>query len=291
MMNKNDNETGMRPQPMPSNDNTSTIIAPTAAGDVDNEGIDGILVGGMRDDGRSGLFRQARAVVFELGGGIIGSPGMQTEKRFVQHGITTTYEHSVDVATVAVMLALYAGFDGDGDLGNLVKSGLLHDYFLYDWHDNAPWHRLHGFTHGRTASLNALRDFGEKAINPVVVDSLCRHMFPLTASRPSYAEGWLVCIADKICASRETFTRRRFGKDEWLARHARFMSTLPCVPSCAKPALQAVADGFAGEHPLDAHVVRLNAYRMLADCRDMKMEWAGRMFGADDTGEAAPSGR
>ena len=191
MMNKNDNETGMRPQPMPSNDNTSTIIAPTAAGDVDNEGIDGILVGGMRDDGRSGLFRQARAVVFELGGGIIGSPGMQTEKRFVQHGITTTYEHSVDVATVAVMLALYAGFDGDRDLGNLVKSGLLHDYFLYDWHDNAPWHRLHGFTHGRTASLNALRDFGEKAINPVVVDSLCRHMFPLTASRPSYAEGWL----------------------------------------------------------------------------------------------------
>lgn len=213
-------------------------------------------------------WRAARGIMMDIGSHIILSTGMQSEKRFVQHGVTTTFQHSLDVATVAVMLALYAGIDDEKTIGNTVKAGLLHDYFLYDWHDNASWHRMHGFTHGRTAALNAVRDYRDD-MNPVIVDSLIKHMFPLTASRPLFTEGWLISIADKVCASRETFTRKRFGssKDEWLRNHAKMIAMFPVVPSEAKPVAERIADG-----ELDGHVVRLNAYKALAYCRDLKHE-------------------
>ena len=69
-------------------------------------------------------WREARGIMTDIGSHIILSPGMQSEKRFVQHGVTTTFQHSLDVATVAVMLALYAGIDDEKTIGNTVKAGL-----------------------------------------------------------------------------------------------------------------------------------------------------------------------
>ena len=204
--------------------------------------------------------------VLTHGADILRSPGFQSERNYMQHGVTNCYTHSICVAYVALRWAQLLNLNID--VRSTVRGCLLHDYFLYDWHDNASWHRMHGFTHGLTAALNAVRDYRDD-MNPVIVDSLIKHMFPLTASRPLFTEGWLISIADKVCASRETFTRKRFGssKDEWLANHAKMIAMLPVVPSEAKPVAERIADG-----ELDGHVVRLNAYKALAYCRDLKHE-------------------
>ena len=45
-------------------------------------------------------------------------------------------------------------------------------------------------------------------INRIEEDMIKHHMFPLTPCPPKYREGWLLCLADKICATRETINRR-----------------------------------------------------------------------------------
>ena len=86
----------------------------------------------------------------------------------------------------------------------LVIGALLHDYFLYDWHDGKGRH-LHGFTHPECAFRNAEKDY---TLSPRVKNIIIRHMFPLTPVSPTCTEAWIVCIADKICAIEETLFRR-----------------------------------------------------------------------------------
>ena len=96
------------------------------------------------------------------------------------------------------------------DLRSLIRAALLHDYFLYDWHEwDDGVHRMHGFTHGGTAMRNAMRDF---RLNRVERDSIENHMFPLTPCPPRYIEGYLVTVADKISATQETLSLDRFNK-------------------------------------------------------------------------------
>ena len=71
--------------------------------------------------------------------------------------------------------------------------------------------RLHGFTHGQAALRNAVRDF---RLNAIERDSIACHMFPMTLKPPSYIEGYLVTMADKISATRETFSLERFYKPQ-----------------------------------------------------------------------------
>lgn len=150
-------------------------------------------------------WREARGIMMDIGFHIILSPGMQSEKRFVQHGVTTTFQHSLDVATVAVMLALYAGIDDEKTISNTVKAGLLHDYFLYDWHtqDYVSPHKLHGFYHPGRALKNAQQEY---QLTPRERDIIKKHMWPLTISAmPMCREAWIVTMADKWCSLMETF--------------------------------------------------------------------------------------
>ena len=149
--------------------------------------------------------------VLEYGEDLMMSPGMQSEKRYFQHGNTTTFEHSVAVAERAVRLANFFSLGRRVDMRSLVASALLHDYFLYDWHDwDGGEHRMHGFTHGGAALRNALRDF---RLNAIERDSIANHMFPMTPT-PRYVEGYLVTVADKLSATRETLSLDRFNKGE-----------------------------------------------------------------------------
>ncbi len=121
------------------------------------------------------------------------------EKQSMQHGTVTVYEHSVRVADFSLSLSRKLGLNVDE--ASLIRGALLHDYFLYDWHEKDISHRLHGFRHPGRALCNAKEDY---VLNTVEKDIILRHMFPLTLHPPAYAESWIVCLADKYCASVET---------------------------------------------------------------------------------------
>lgn len=126
-------------------------------------------------------------------------------RHFVQHGGVTVYDHCVRVAEMSCRLA--EAFGWEVDTSALIRGALLHDYFLYDWHEKDSSHRLHGFTHPRAALRNAEADW---TLNEVEANIILRHMFPLTPVPPACREAWLVCMADKLCAMQEmVYTRAR----------------------------------------------------------------------------------
>lgn len=125
------------------------------------------------------------------------------ERKFYQHGKTTIYEHSVRVATESYRFAKKYRLKVDYD--SLIRGALLHDYFLYDWHEKDHGHRLHGFRHPRTALKNAERDFELTDIERNIIEC---HMFPLTLIPPRTVEAWIVCLQDTLCAADETVTPR-----------------------------------------------------------------------------------
>lgn len=143
--------------------------------------------------------------LFTRGRDILLDPKAQEMKNFTQHGTTSVFEHCVSVAKFSLLMAYYLErkFKFKVDRDSLVRAALLHDYFLYDWHDKTiPGHNIHGFTHPRTAMLNADRDFG---LNEIEKDIISKHMFPLTFMPPRYRESVIVTLADKWCALCETF--------------------------------------------------------------------------------------
>lgn len=137
------------------------------------------------------------------GADILKSSNMQKEKKFMQHGKVSVYSHSIKVAALSLFLAELFRLKVNRDA--MMRGALLHDYFLYDWHEKDASHRLHGFSHARTALKNAKRDF---ELNAIEVDVIQKHMFPLNLKPPKYKESALVCIADKISALEETIYRK-----------------------------------------------------------------------------------
>lgn len=119
----------------------------------------------------------------------------------IQHGSTTVFAHCVKVACFSLFLANKLHIPVNTHA--LLRGTLLHDYFLYDWHEKNAGHRFHGFTHPATALKNAQEDF---MLTPVEKDIIARHMFPLCPIPPRCREAWLVCAADKYCALLETLT-------------------------------------------------------------------------------------
>ena len=139
------------------------------------------------------------------GSDILLDPKAQQMKNFTQHGNTSVFEHCVSVAKFSLLMAHYLEktLRIKVDRDSLVRAALLHDYFLYDWHDKTvPGHNIHGFTHPGAACRNADRDFG---LNEVEKDIISKHMFPLTIMPPKYRESVIVTLADKWCALCETF--------------------------------------------------------------------------------------
>lgn len=130
---------------------------------------------------------------------IIASPTMAIEASCIQHGSTSVLEHSVRVTAVALILA--QRWHIPVDVRALTRGSLLHDYFLYDWHDPEPWHRLHGFRHPDFACKNAIRNFAIGRHEQAMIKT---HMFPLVLTPPATREAALLCLADKIVATGET---------------------------------------------------------------------------------------
>lgn len=124
-------------------------------------------------------------------------------RKFRQHGSVSVYQHCLQVAITSCRIASYIPVSVNKR--ELIRGALLHDYFLYDWHarDNNT-HRLHGFFHPGRALKNAQEDFELTSREKEIIR---RHMFPLTPIPPTNREAWIVCLADKFCALRETIKR------------------------------------------------------------------------------------
>lgn len=121
-------------------------------------------------------------------------------QRFIQHGSTTLYTHCKNVALMSLKFA--HSFNISIDEESLTRGALLHDYYLYDWHDRSKCPPLHGFVHPSIALANANATY---TLSPIEVDIIKRHMFPLTPLPPKTKEGWIVSICDKMCSLYETF--------------------------------------------------------------------------------------
>ena len=120
----------------------------------------------------------------------------------IQHGQVTTWQHCVRVARAAVSLgeALHLRVSQK----ELVRAALLHDYFLYDWHE--PGHTKHATMHPVFALRNAREDFD---LTPLEENAIAAHMWPLPPGRvPASREAWLICAADKWCSLGETLFMR-----------------------------------------------------------------------------------
>ena len=137
-------------------------------------------------------------LVHELGKEILASDNMKREKRFIQHANVSTYEHSIGVATMSLTLAAIVRVKVDKV--SLVRGALLHDFFLYDWHDKTAMPKAHAYLHPLIAFDNAKKEFRLNAIEKNIIQA---HMFPLSIVMPKYKESWIVVMADKICAMNE----------------------------------------------------------------------------------------
>ena len=141
---------------------------------------------------------------------------IQQTRQFIQHGSTTVYDHSVRVAYYSLVLAELLHLQEHQQ--ELIRGALLHDYFLYDWHEKDKSHNLHGFRHPYTALENADKDYHlSKRERNIIV----RHMFPLIPIPPVFMEGWIVCMVDKGCSIYETVKARNYGGKSSKTQNAR----------------------------------------------------------------------
>ena len=134
---------------------------------------------------------------------ILDSKSIQIQTHCLQHGKRTVFEHSLAVALMCLTINEFLHLKLNER--RLIRGALLHDYFLYDWHVKDKSHRLHGFRHPYFALENARKEY---ELDPVLEDMIVKHMFPLIPIPPKYKESWVLCIADKICASKETILRK-----------------------------------------------------------------------------------
>lgn len=130
---------------------------------------------------------------------------VRSMNNYIQHGSITTLAHCMMVAETSFWLNRRLHLKVNEK--SLVTAALLHDFYLYDWHEKSDAHRLHGFTHAKKAADNARRCF---AINRQEYRAICSHMWPLNLTTPPVSRiGWILCLADKYCAMKETLFHRR----------------------------------------------------------------------------------
>lgn len=132
---------------------------------------------------------------------ILASENFQSTKKYIQHGTVTVHSHCMNVAKHSLLLAQMLGLHYNRR--ELIRGALLHDYFLYDWHDKDhinPF-RLHGFYHPGIALKNACAEY---QLTEREKDIIRKHMWPLTVVPPMCREAWVVTAADKWVSLMET---------------------------------------------------------------------------------------
>lgn len=141
---------------------------------------------------------------------ILHSENFQKTRHHIQHGTMPVYRHCLDVAKQSIQINKALGL-GCSER-DLIRGALLHDYFLYDWHDKnrENYQKLHGFYHPGIALKNARKEYH---LSRREEDIIKKHMWPLTVVPPLCREAWVVTAADKYCSLLETLKiRKRPGR-------------------------------------------------------------------------------
>lgn len=145
--------------------------------------------------------RELHRQIEDAGKDILQSRNFRRTKEHIQHGNMTVNNHCMNVAKCS--LAFSQKLHINCNERELIRGALLHDYFLYDWHDkdHIKPHNLHGFYHPGRALRNADREY---ELTEREKDIIRKHMWPLTVVPPMCREGWIVTMADKWCSLMET---------------------------------------------------------------------------------------
>lgn len=128
---------------------------------------------------------------------LINHEVVQSMENYTQHGDTSCLAHCLFVSYTAYRICKLMGLD----YCSAARGGLLHDFFLYDWHENNQNEGLHGFSHPGIALRNAERYF---YLNELEREIIRKHMWPLTVIPPKHTESYVVLMVDKYCAFMET---------------------------------------------------------------------------------------
>lgn len=147
-------------------------------------------------------YKQIHALLKKHASDILDSDNFNSTKRHLQHGSMTVHKHCMDVAIYSLLLNKKLGLKCNKH--DLIRGALLHDYFLYDWHDKeylSQRKRLHGFWHPGIALRNAEKEY---ELNNRQREIIRKHMWPLTVVPPTCREAWVVTAADKYCSLMET---------------------------------------------------------------------------------------
>lgn len=131
---------------------------------------------------------------------LLAHPKVQEMNHYMQHGQTSCLTHCLTVTYYSYLFAKRLSLPIDET--SLVRGALLHDFFLYDWHDKQAHKRWHGFRHPNIALNHAQYYFD---LTPKEMDMIKHHMWPLTPVPPLCLEGWLITLMDKWCSLLETF--------------------------------------------------------------------------------------
>lgn len=123
-------------------------------------------------------------------------PNVKSMETFIQHSNVSTLDHCLSVSYMSFKICKRLKLDCRAG----ARGGLLHDFYLYDWHETKPKEGKHGFVHPGIALKNANRFF---ELNDREQDIIMKHMFPLTPRLPKYAESWVVTLVDKYIAFKE----------------------------------------------------------------------------------------
>lgn len=147
---------------------------------------------------------------------ILLSDEFQRRKLFKHHHNLSVWEHSILVSFKSFLVAKY--FNASARICAI--AGLLHDFYTQAWIYNEellkidegkylseyyvkkPLFKMHGFVHGNDAAENIKKYFPE-LVNDRIINSVQRHMFPLTIKPPKYREGMIITCVDKLNSVRE----------------------------------------------------------------------------------------
>ena len=150
--------------------------------------------------------KQIYMLLREHASDILESENFRSTRNYIQHGNMLVHRHCIDVAGQSIAISTFLRIPCSER--ELIRGALLHDYFLYDWHDKnrENYQFFHGFYHPGIALRNASREY-ELTLREK--DIIKKHMWPLTVVPPLCREAWIVTTADKYCSLLETLKLHR----------------------------------------------------------------------------------